>query len=881
MLKNIIVFFVFLNAIFLYSQNITLKGTVSGKEEYLPYANVIAQPKNTAKNLTFAITDEAGKYQLTLQKNEAYTIKVTYMGYVANEFNIVAKQNTTKNIILKEAKNQLNEVVIELPVTVKEDTITYNTSKFITGKERKLKNVLKKLPGMEVDKNGGVTVMGKKVTKLLVDDKPFFGGGTKLGVENIPADAVDKVEVIDNYNQVGFLKGVSDTDEMALNVKLKEDKKQFVFGDVEAGKGNKEYYKAHTSLFYYSPKTNINFIGSSNNIGEKTFTFKDYLNFQGGVNAVFKNNFSYKGGSFEQFLSNKDILKEKHQFGAIHISQTTSPVLDVSGYAIFSHTNNESFETRLNQYTLFTEDKEENTRLKNTLGIANITFDYTPNSVEKWYFKTQVKRTKNNTDNNISSIIKTDENNIITQGESLATYVNQNIEWHKKHSQKHTFSAIANYTFDKNNPVTFWETTQPILQGLIPVDLTQNKIKLQQLKETEQHYFNTVFKDFWVLNRNHHIYSTIGNTYQSQRFLTSDYQILDNNLQNSFGNNEFNNRLNYSFHDFFVGLHYKFRTGIFTFKQGVHLHRYNWNVNQQNKFNKKKWNLLPDFKADIEFNKSKKITVSYQLKTDFADVSKLANRFYLQSYSSVFKGNNSLENELYHFARIRYHRFSLYRGIMLFFNANYTKKVKGYQSTVNFEGVNRFLTYQLIHNPSENWRVSSSIRKKIKQLRYKLRGSYSGSNYLQNINNNYTTNKRNNYSFEVGVETLFDKLPVVEVGYKRTIGNYNTGSSVSKFITNEPFIDVEYDFLNAFKFNFEYKFFAYQNKKLHQKNNYELAEASLLYQKEDSPFTFKIMTKNLFDARFKQRNNFSDYLISDIKTYIMPRVFMFSLGYKL
>lgn len=882
MLKKISFFILFLVVTTAKTQTIKLEGIVKDSlQNPLPFANIIAKPKETAKNMAFAITDEKGRYLLTLQKNNLYTLSVTYMGYQPITTQFTATKNTLKNFTLQETKNKLDEVVIELPVSVKEDTITYNTSKFTNGKERKLKNVLKKLPGVEVDKNGGVTVQGKKVTTLLVDDKPFFGGGTKLGVENIPADAVDKVQAIDNYNEVGFLKNVSDSDKMALNIKLKEDKKRFVFGDVEAGKGNENYYKTHANLFYYSPNTTVNFIGNTNNIGEKTFTFKDYLSFSGGVNAVFSGNFNFKGGDFRQFLENNDILKTQHQFGAANVTQTVSSTLDISGYAIFSHTHNDSFVAQQNQYTKFTENKKNSNSLKNGLGIGKLTLDYTPNDNEQWYFKTQVKQTNNNNKNIVVSDINTTTNTINTNKDGEAIYINQNIEWHQKSSRKHTFSALADYTYDKNSPNAFWQTTNPILQGLIPIDDSQNLFRIQQVKNNEQHYFNTTFKHFWVLNRNNHIYSTLGSIYQYQQFSTNDFQILDNNSQNNFNQGGFNNQLNYNFHDFFAGLHYKFKTGIFTFKQGAHLHRYNWHVNQKSNFSKIKWNILPDFKAKIEFNKSKKININYNLKTNFADVSKLANQFYLQSYNSVFKGNEQLENELYHSARIYYSRFSLFRGLMLLANASYTKKVKGYRSAVNFQGINRYLSYQLINNPSENWNLRGSIRKRIKKIRYNVEGTYTGSNYLQSIDNIFITNKRNNYSFEVGAETLFDNFPLIQLGYRKSIGSYTSSNSISKFITNEPFINLEHDFLGGFKFDFDYTRYEYQNKTQNLKNTYELANSSLLYQKEDSPWTFKIIAKNLFDIKFKQSNSFSDYLISDTKTYIMPRVFMFSLQYKL
>ncbi|WP_435253833.1 carboxypeptidase-like regulatory domain-containing protein [Tenacibaculum sp. A30] len=879
----IIFFSVFSNA-----QTIVFKGVVKDSlQNSLSFANVIAKPKKATENMRFAISDEEGNYRLELKKDNNYTISVSYLGYETTSFNITLVENTTKHIVLKEAKNQLDEVIIELPVTVKQDTIIYNTDKFVDGSERKLKNVLKKLPGVEVDKNGGVTVQGKKVTKLLVDGKKFFGGGTKLGVENIPADAVNKVEVIDNYNEVAFLKNISDSEDMAMNIQLKEDKKRFVFGDVEAGVnvGYDSFHKANANLFYYSPKTNVNFIGNLNNIGEKTFTFKDYMNFQGGVNAVFSGNFNWKGGDFSQFLESSDVLSSNQRFGALNITKTVASKLDVSGYVIFSHSDTKSFNETRNEYTTFVEDKTSKTNSNNLLGIGKLNLEYAPNTKEQWYARTQVKKSDVTKENTILSIINTDNNSIETDRNNDIWYINQNFEWHKDQSEKHTFSAIADYTFDKNTPTANWlasnsyaKTIQNIVQ---PVDTTQSQLRLFQDKFTEKHYLHTVFKDFWVLNNNNHIYSTIGNTHQQEKFTSNDFQLLDDDSINEFISGGFNNSTVFKHNDFFAGVHYKFRTGIFTFKQGAYLHNYRWKVNQEESIEKSKWVLLPDFLLKIEFNKSKKIELNYNLKTNFSNASQLANRFYLQSYNSVFKGNPNLENELYHSARLRYRRFSLYRGLMLHASANYTKKVNGYRNAVSFDGVNRFLTTQLFENPSEDWNIRGSLRKRIKKIRYNFIGSYNNSKYLQSINGVFVNNKNTNYSMELGAETLFDKFPAIEIGYKRTIGNYTSSNSVSKFITNEPFVTIDYDFLKSFIFNFDYTHYDYQNKALGAKNNYNVANATLSYQKEDSPWLFKFTAQNLFNTTFKQSNSFSDYLISDTKTHIMPRVMLFSIGYKL
>ncbi|MDX1830297.1 MAG: carboxypeptidase-like regulatory domain-containing protein [Lutibacter sp.] len=881
--KIAIVFCVFVSVLS-FSQTIEIKGIVKDSlQNSLAYANVIAKPVDASKNLKFAITDEVGNYRIELIKNEVYTISVSYLGYKTANFKFTATTNVIKNFNLSEAPNQLKEVNIELPVTVKEDTIIYNTKKFVTGDERKLKNVLKKLPGVEVDKNGGVTVQGKKVTKMLVEGKKFFGGNTKLAVENIPADAVDKVQVIDNYSEVAFLKNLTDANEMAMNIQLKEDKKQFVFGDVEAGKGNQDFYKTSSNLFYYSPKTNVNFIGNLNNMGEKSFTYKDYFNFQGGVSAVLKGNssiYNVSGSGFSQFLETQDLVSSQNRFGALNITKNTSKKLEVSGFAIFSHTNTNSFTQSYNQYAAFNEEKDNNSNVRNILGIAKLNIEYAPNTKEQWYFKTQLKRANNQNYNTILSTVNSVNATINTQKNATTTHLNQVVEWHKKLSNKHTFSFAADYTFDKNTPTTFWETNQPILQGLIPI-VTANIYNIQQQKEVKTNSFNNLFKHYWVLNNNHHIYTTIGDNFLGEQFYTNDLQFLDNGSENNFSANNFGNDVTFNLNDLFLGVEFKYKTGIFTLKQGLFLHNYNWKVQQLNKFKNSKLVLLPSFLAKIEFTKSKYLRINYNLKTSFSDVSKLANRFYLQSYNSVFKGNENLENELYHSARIYFSRFSLYKGLRLFSGVSYAKKIKGVQNAVQFQSVNQYLSPVLITNPSENWNFNSDISKKIKQFKYHLSGNLSLATYLQNINNSLVTNKNKTWLYEASTKTLFDNFPTIELGFRQSFGNYTSSNITSKFVTTEPFLNIDYDFLKGFIFSMDYTNYKYVNKTYHQKNTYQIANAILSYKKEDSAWSFKIKAQNLFNVQFKQQNSFSSYIISDSKTYILPRIVLFSIGYNL
>ena len=256
----------------------------------LELANIIAINQETNTLESYAITNDKGKYVLSLGKNGKYKVQVSYIGLKTSEV-IVSTQETdiTKDFTLL-PDNSLDavELTYEMPVTVRGDTLIYNADSFKNGSERKLEDVLKKLPGVEINTDGQIEVEGKVVNKLMVNGKDFFDGDTKLATKNIPSNAVDKVQVLRNYAEVGQLSGVQNNqDNVAINIKLKEGKENFWFGDITAGAGtapapNDELYLMQPKLFYYSPKYSINLIGDMNNIGEVVLTNRDIRNFGGG-----------------------------------------------------------------------------------------------------------------------------------------------------------------------------------------------------------------------------------------------------------------------------------------------------------------------------------------------------------------------------------------------------------------------------------------------------------------------------------------------------------------------------------------------------------------------------------------------------------------------
>ena len=119
----------------------------------------------------------------------------------------------------------LDEVVVKMPITIKGDTLIYDADSFKNGSERKLEDIMEKLPGVEINDDGQIEVEGKVVNKLMVNGKDFFEGDTKIATKNIPSSTVDKIQVLRNYGDVAQLRGVrNNQDNVAINIKLKSER---------------------------------------------------------------------------------------------------------------------------------------------------------------------------------------------------------------------------------------------------------------------------------------------------------------------------------------------------------------------------------------------------------------------------------------------------------------------------------------------------------------------------------------------------------------------------------------------------------------------------------------------------------------------------------
>lgn len=861
---------------------------LSDHNKILENANIIAFPKSKTIGVKFVITDSKGRFKLELETDQEYKITISYLSF--EEQNIIIESNSKVNnyeFKLNRKEEYLKEIIIKHdPIIIKKDTITYSAKSFSNGRERKMKELLEKLPGVEVDKNGEVTVQGKKVTTMLVEGKPFFGGGSKLAVENIPADALDKIEVIDHFNKVGQLKQVSDSDELAMNVKLKENKKKFVFGDVEAGveAGNDDnkFYLGHAALFYYSPKTNISFIGDLNNVGKRVFTFQDLSRFQGGSSNFIEKKKSL-GNLFTFTKTNNDVVSNKSQFAAFNFSHDLSSKLNISAFGIFSKiftsTKSEIKNEYLENNSAVLENKLQQGNNKSILGMYNLKLDYLPNKKNSFFYNLRYQSSTNDLLQTINSFTNLNSTLFETFQKADNNSFKQFFEWHKSYNASHKTTLVINQQYERLTPATNWLTNKLFFPELIPIE-KDSLYSIKQLKKTKANTIDFLFKHYWILNDYNHIYSSVGNNLQVSNLKTAEMQHLSDGNENSFSEAGFENDLKYKMNDFYFGAEYKHMIGKLKSRIGLYIHYYLLNTDQlsgENSFFKTI--LLPQLNSEYQFNNTESLTFIYKLGNNFPSINQLADQYTLQSYNLIYKGNADLRYEQYHFTSLRYSKMDSYRKITWNAESSFNKKIKTIRNEVLIDGINQYNTPILTNNPETSYTLYGAFGKDIYRFNIKFTTNLSWFNYLQTLNTITTFNKRNNQVFGVLFKTAYKKWPDFKIGYTKGYGQF-LGITNSTFKTTNINTDLAIQLFSSWNYKF-----SFDNQKNNNSSNqnsvYNIANTSLNYQKKNNAFFFELSVNNFFNTQIKNEYSFSDYIISERNTYIMPRVILFTVNYKL
>ena len=293
--KLVIILLLFTFSFSGFGQDYTISGHVIDEEKTpLLGATVVVLDAVDSTMLAFGITDEAGKFLVYDVPQGKGILQVSYTGYSdhGKVINLSGDENKVDigEIVLAVSSAILEEVSIKaehIPMGILGDTINYNAAAFKTRPGASVEDLLKKLPGIEVARDGSIKAQGKDVENVLVDGKEFFSGDATIATKNLEAEAVDKVQVFDKKSEEAEFTGVDDgQEEKTINLKLKDGFKNGGFGKAAIDVGTESSRQAKLNYNRFSPSVQASVIGNTNNINQQAFSFNEYIDFMGGFQNV-------------------------------------------------------------------------------------------------------------------------------------------------------------------------------------------------------------------------------------------------------------------------------------------------------------------------------------------------------------------------------------------------------------------------------------------------------------------------------------------------------------------------------------------------------------------------------------------------------------------
>ena len=276
-----------------------LIGSIKGKvidtvgNQPLTDATVGILRKTDSSLVTYTLSNKFGQFEIKYLDSGDYHLFISFQGYQTfkKEFSIRPNKRSIDfgDIRMQTEYKLLGGVVVsdDAPIKIKNDTIEFKSDAFKTKPNAMVEDLLKKVPGMQVDKEGVVKAQGEQVQKIYVDGKEFFGTDPKLATKNLTADMVESVQVFDDMSdQAKFTKIDDGSRQKAINIKLKKEKRKGYFGRISAGAGTDDRYEFNGSLNHFNGDQQFSVLANANNINKQGFSFSDMITATGGYQGT-------------------------------------------------------------------------------------------------------------------------------------------------------------------------------------------------------------------------------------------------------------------------------------------------------------------------------------------------------------------------------------------------------------------------------------------------------------------------------------------------------------------------------------------------------------------------------------------------------------------
>ena len=805
------------------AQNVGIEGTImdSVLHKTLTSATVSLANAKDSSLINFTRANDDGFFQFKNIAPGKYLLSVSYIGYQHLWLGIKVG-NTNKlslgNIYLADA-SQMSTVTVTArrpPVVINGDSIEFNSENFKTVPNAVVEDMLKKMPGIEVDKAGAITVNGKSVTKVYVNGKEFFTGDPKMATKNLPADAVDKIQVYDRKSDQSMFTGIDDgNEETAINIKTKKDRKQSTFGKLNASMGVPGRFDSQSNVNRINNDEQYSIIGTANNVNKQNFNNGDIANFSGGgggrggggmtlnfsggdggtdANARGVADTYSLGGNYSNILNDK-----KMDFN------TNANVSDVSRY----NTSN-SFTQNLIPGNNFNRTSNSISTSRNKQQRLNLTIDNKVSESFSYKYTPTFSKQQNtsNSESTTNTILPdgTPTNATATKSSSItdATNITNTLLLRKKFQKKgRTISSTLTQGFNESiaNGDQF---TDQLFYNLGV--LTKDSILDQQNKRkglSQNYSANLVYTEPITKKSLLEL-----NAYLNQNISNSSKKVYDKNkgnnqydLLNTQLTNEFNSEYNYAG----GGMNYRVNQKKFNFSTGFSvqnamLNGVNTSLNTKIKqaFN----DILPTAMYQYNFSQTQNLNFTYRTSTNQPSLTQLQPVLDQSNINNQTIGNPNLKRTYNHNLNLRFFSTKILaqRNFFALINAQFADN-----SIVNYDSI--LPTRQTLSKPvnvNGIYRVNATVnygfgvKKLYSRINFGLNTGYNNNvNYANGVLNTIITK-----SFYPSITYTFSLDEVIDINLVARHNYNNTNNAINKAL-NTNYLTRVYnaDVVNYLPFN--------------------------------------------------------------------------------
>lgn len=889
-----------------FSQNFKVSGTLVDAEtqEPLEAATVFMETLRDSTLITYTITDRMGKFVLEGNTSvKKARVNISFVGF--NSFQQEIDLNTPTQDLGKIPLNfsvaSLDEVILNsrAPITIKKDTLEFNVASFKTKKDATIEDLLKELPGVEVDVDGKIKVNGKEVSNVLVNGKPFFGNDPTIATRNLTKEIIEKVQVVDTKSKAEAFSGEEgDKNSKTINLTIKEENNKGIFGRVAAGGGTDKRFEYAGLLNYFDNDRRLSVLGGGNNINSPGFSFGEIQKMFGNPNSMSMSSsgsFTMDGRSFGY---GEGIVNSR--IGGANYADVIKKKTDVTADYFYSGSNSYSDSKTQRENILpdrrYFSESENSSESDTDSHSVNLGFDIKVDStflinIKPRFSYNQLKGIKSN------ESVSMDDNRALTNSASSETSneinsrkIENELDVTKKYGSGGGFVKI-NFENEWNN--TMGENYLYSETRLF-ADIPSEEIRNQHTDSEKSENLYSASAKFRLPLISKKLFLDFKYNYEFSENLNAESVFDFDEASQTFSN--FNTILStdYTFRNnrsvpfasvVLTGETYFLDTGVgYVFQNLQAKDALRPNLNVDNRFEA----LQLYARGNYKFSSSARVYLGYSLQNEAPEINQLLPNTDVSNPLNIVTGNPDLKPVNSHDLYLNYNNYNFQKG------AGFYAYVHGnlygnavVPKTIVDENNIRYTTYTNV-NGKYNLSGSVSLSRK-----YKLDSLISVSprvgiytNYNQDVNfNNGVDYKSHNLSTSPNVNLTLSWQKVLDIRAGYTLG-FGKNSYENNFFEDQNylrhsvslgtglFLPKKFEWRNDIKFNY----------------NPDISEgfqrsawfwnSTLAYSMLEDKGTLTLKVYDLLNQNTNARRYSSENYIQDSQSTVLRQYFMLSFSYK-